>query len=88
MERIAEAAASERGGAGRTAACPALGEALSSLRQALEAKDFEAVDASLDGLKALPLQGEALAAVSQIEDCILIADVQQALKALANLQAK
>jgi signal transduction histidine kinase/CheY-like chemotaxis protein len=58
---------------------------LLSLRTAMEAKDFDAVDAALARLQTLPLDSTSRAAVSELADFILIADFAQAAERLADL---
>jgi signal transduction histidine kinase/CheY-like chemotaxis protein len=59
-----------------------IGEALLLLREALEAKDFDAMDAVLARLQALPLTGKIREAVSEIADFILTADFRKAADAV------
>jgi CheY-like chemotaxis protein len=67
---------------------PELREILACLQEALEAKDFEAMDSALARLQALPLAEEARGAVGEIADCILTADLQNAMKAVTSLAGR
>jgi HPt (histidine-containing phosphotransfer) domain-containing protein len=78
MERIRESAAAARVGDAETLADPEIGEALARLREALEAKDIDGIDAALARLQALPLAEKTREVVSEIADSILTADLQQA----------
>jgi HPt (histidine-containing phosphotransfer) domain-containing protein len=80
--RIGEIASAVRSGDNEKQVRPELGEALMRLREALEAKDFEAVDSTLARLQALPLTEKTRGAVREIADCILTADLQKAMDAV------
>jgi CheY-like chemotaxis protein len=87
-ERIGKITAAARAKDGETLIEPDLGEALARLREALEAKDIDATDTALALLQDLPLAGETRAAVSEIADLILTADLQKALDAVSSLSGK
>jgi hypothetical protein len=55
------------------------------LQEALEAKNFDAVDLALAWLHALPLPRKTSEAISKIEDLILMANIQQAADAVIAL---
>ncbi|MDR0440534.1 MAG: response regulator [Candidatus Accumulibacter sp.] len=62
-----------------------LTQVLTHLQEALKAENFDAADNALARLQALPLAQETREAVSEIEDLILMADIQQATDAIAAL---
>jgi HPt (histidine-containing phosphotransfer) domain-containing protein len=86
--RIEEITAAARSGDGEKRAGPELREALARLRESLEARDFEAMDAALARLQALPLTGEAREAAGEIADCVLTADFGKAMDAVTLLAAR
>jgi HPt (histidine-containing phosphotransfer) domain-containing protein len=57
-------------------------EAAENLREALEAKDLEAMDAALAHLQSLPLAEDTRQAAAEIADHILTADFPKALEAV------
>jgi CheY-like chemotaxis protein len=65
---------------------PEFGETLARLRDALEAKDFEAMDSALAYLQALPLAEEKRGAVREIADFILNAELEKAMEAVSELK--
>ncbi|MDR2055121.1 MAG: response regulator, partial [Desulfovibrio sp.] len=85
--RIGEVPASARSGDGAEQRDSAIEEALARLRDALEAKDIDGIDAALARLRALPLAGETGGAVAEIVDCILTMDFQKAANRIASLLA-
>jgi signal transduction histidine kinase/CheY-like chemotaxis protein len=85
MKRIRESTASARAGDSETGVEPDIGEALVHLREALEAKDVDAIDDALARLQALPLAEKTRGVVSEIADSILTADFQQAMGILITL---
>jgi signal transduction histidine kinase/CheY-like chemotaxis protein len=64
---------------------PEVKEVLTHLQEALEAKNFDAVDLALARLQTLPLPRKTREAVSEIEDLILIANIRQAADAVIAL---
>jgi signal transduction histidine kinase/CheY-like chemotaxis protein len=85
MKRIRERTVAARAGAGETGVEPDIGEALAHLREALEAKDVDAIDGALERLQAMPLTAKMREAVSGIADFVLTADLQQATDILITL---
>jgi HPt (histidine-containing phosphotransfer) domain-containing protein len=83
--RIEEIAAEARHGESGKQAKPELRETLTRLREALEAKDFEAIDSSLAHLRALPQPKRTYGAVWEIAEYILTADFQKAEDVVATL---
>jgi CheY-like chemotaxis protein/nitrogen-specific signal transduction histidine kinase len=83
--RIGAVLESARDGDDEKRAEPEIKEALMLLREAMEAKDFDAVDSALARLQALPLAGKTRAAVSELADLILVADFGKAADRLADL---
>ncbi|MDR2669871.1 MAG: transporter substrate-binding domain-containing protein [Desulfovibrio sp.] len=83
--RIDEITAAARSGGGDGHAEPAVAAALAHLREALEAKDVDAIYAARARLQSLPLTGKTLEAVSDIADCILTMEFQKAADAAAVL---
>jgi hypothetical protein len=57
-------------------------EALARLREALEAKDFDAIDAALAGVQAQTPAGTMRGAISEIADFILTAEFEKATDAV------
>jgi signal transduction histidine kinase/CheY-like chemotaxis protein len=85
--RIEELTAAARAGDDEKQARPELpefGETLARLRNALEAKDLEAVDSALAKLQALPLAGKTRATVSGIADFVLNAEFGKATNMIAS----
>jgi HPt (histidine-containing phosphotransfer) domain-containing protein len=82
MRRIRESTAAARAGGNETRVEPDIGEALACLREALETKDFEAMDAALAQLQTLSLSEKTRRAASEIADAILTADFQKAADAV------
>jgi CheY-like chemotaxis protein len=82
--RLGEVTARARAGDERQAD-PQVWEALAHLREALKAKDIDAIYAARTRLQGLPLTGAISAAVSQIADHILTMDFQQAESAVDTL---
>jgi signal transduction histidine kinase/HPt (histidine-containing phosphotransfer) domain-containing protein/ActR/RegA family two-component response regulator len=85
VTRIGEIVATARAGDSETGVEPDVGEALAHLREALEAKDVDAMDDALARLQDLPLTAKMREAVSGIADSILTADIQQATDILITL---
>jgi signal transduction histidine kinase/CheY-like chemotaxis protein len=85
VTQIRKITASAQSGNSETQAGPDMGEALAHLREALETKNFDAIDVALARLQALPLGGNTRAAVSELADLILIADFGQATEKLVGL---
>jgi signal transduction histidine kinase/CheY-like chemotaxis protein len=85
VTRIREITASAQAGNSETQIESDIGEALARLREALEKKDFDAVDSALTRLQDLPLTGKTRAAVSELADFILIADFGKAADRLDDL---
>jgi signal transduction histidine kinase len=83
--RIREIAASARVGDSETRLEPDIGEALARLREALEAKDVDAIDDALARLQALPLAGKMRQVVSEIANFVLTADFRKAADSMTNL---
>ncbi|MDR1613922.1 MAG: response regulator [Planctomycetota bacterium] len=83
--RIGAVLESARNGNGEEGAGPEMTKTLARLRGALQAKDFDAVDAALARLQALPLPAKTRAAVSEAADSILVADFGKAADRLADL---
>jgi signal transduction histidine kinase/CheY-like chemotaxis protein/HPt (histidine-containing phosphotransfer) domain-containing protein len=85
MERIRESTAAARAGNSETGVEPDVGEALARLRDALEAKDIDAIDDALARLQALPLTAKTREDVSGIADFVLAAEFTQATEAVVAL---
>ncbi|MDR1612559.1 MAG: response regulator [Planctomycetota bacterium] len=83
--RIGAVLESERHGYGEERVEPETGEALARLREAMRAKDFDAVDSALARLQALPLTGKIRSAISEIADFTLMMDFQGAVAAINSL---
>ncbi|MDR1686040.1 MAG: transporter substrate-binding domain-containing protein [Desulfovibrio sp.] len=83
--RIGEITAAVRAGGEAGQAEPPVEPALAQLRQALEAKDIDAIYAARARLQSLPLSGKTLEAVSDIADFILTMEFQKALEAVIAL---
>jgi CheY-like chemotaxis protein len=64
---------------------PEIEKDLMRLREAMQAKDFDALDSALARLQDLPLTGKTRVAVSELADFILIADFGKAADRLADL---
>ncbi|MDR3298434.1 MAG: hypothetical protein LBU43_00150, partial [Candidatus Accumulibacter sp.] len=60
-------------------------EVLEHLRNALEARDIDAIDAALANLKILPLNGEAHETVSEIAYLVLTMDFKKAVETVNTL---
>ena len=60
-------------------------EVLESLRNALETRAVDAADAALARLQALPLSREMRERISELADCILMADVEKAIESINSL---
>ncbi|MDR1534036.1 MAG: Hpt domain-containing protein, partial [Planctomycetota bacterium] len=86
--RIGEAATAEPAGDGETRTDPAIGEAGERLREALAARDIEAIDAALARLRALPPTEKTRETVSEIADHVLTADFRKAAEAVNVLLAR
>jgi hypothetical protein len=84
--RIGEILATAQSADGEEQVAVEMREALARLQEALDAKDPDATDAALERLQALPLGGEARAAVYEIADFILTGDFQKAVDAVIALQ--
>jgi PAS domain S-box-containing protein len=80
--RIGEFTASARSAGGEGRITPEMRQALTQLREALEAGDVDAVDAAQALLQALSLSEKYGGAVSEIADYILTADFDKALDAV------
>jgi HPt (histidine-containing phosphotransfer) domain-containing protein len=87
VERIGEITAAARAGDGQTRDNPEIEKALTCLRETLEAKDVDAMDAALARLQALPLDEKTRAATAEIADAILTADFPKAADGLNILLA-
>jgi signal transduction histidine kinase/CheY-like chemotaxis protein len=85
VTRIREITASAQAGNSEKRIESDIGAALARLREALEAKDFDALDAALARLQALPLTGKIRADVSELAYFILIADFRKAADRLVDL---
>jgi CheY-like chemotaxis protein len=85
MARIAELSAPLRPSDGKEGTDPAMREVLRRLREALEVKDFDAIDVALTLAQSLPSGGETRGALSEIADCILTSDLRKAEKAIDDL---
>jgi signal transduction histidine kinase/DNA-binding response OmpR family regulator len=64
---------------------PAMRETLACLREALQARDFDAIDVALAQAQSLPAAGKTHSAVSEVADLILISDFQEAEDAVSGL---
>jgi HPt (histidine-containing phosphotransfer) domain-containing protein len=82
MARIAELSAPLRSPDEKEGADPALREVLGRLHEALEAKDFDAMDAALAQAQSLPSGGETRGVLSEIADGILTSDLRKAEKTI------
>jgi signal transduction histidine kinase/HPt (histidine-containing phosphotransfer) domain-containing protein/ActR/RegA family two-component response regulator len=78
MARIDELTTSHCSGGGEESIPPEMREAMTCLIEALKAKNFDMIDSSLARLQDLPLGGNTRAAVSELTDLILTADLQKA----------
>jgi HPt (histidine-containing phosphotransfer) domain-containing protein len=85
MARIGELSVSARSADNEKQMTLKMREALARLREALEAKDFDAMDAALALAQSLPSGGETRGALSEITDCILTSDLRKAEKAINGL---
>jgi signal transduction histidine kinase/CheY-like chemotaxis protein len=85
VTRIKEIMVSAQAGNSAAQADPDMGEVLARLGEALDAKNFDAMDVELERLQSLPLTENTRAAVSELADHILIADFGQAAEKLAEL---
>jgi signal transduction histidine kinase/CheY-like chemotaxis protein/HPt (histidine-containing phosphotransfer) domain-containing protein len=64
---------------------PAMRETLARLREALEARDFDAIDAALAQAQSLPAAGKTRSAASEVADLILMSDFQKAVATINGL---
>jgi CheY-like chemotaxis protein len=78
MVRIAELSAPDRSSNENEGIDPAMRETLARLQEALEVKDFDAVDAALAQAKSRSAGGEMRKVVSEIADFILVSDLRKA----------
>jgi CheY-like chemotaxis protein len=78
MERLGKVMVAARAMDGEKQADPEIGAELAHLREALEAKDIDAIYSVRTRLQALPLSGETRVAVSEIADFILTMEFKKA----------
>jgi HPt (histidine-containing phosphotransfer) domain-containing protein len=85
MTRIGELSASSRSADNEKPMTLEMKGALARLQEALEAKDFDAMDAALAQAQSLPCSGETCDVLSEIADCILTSDLRKAENAINGL---
>ncbi|MDR2450763.1 MAG: response regulator, partial [Candidatus Accumulibacter sp.] len=85
VARIGEFLASTRSGESEGEFDPELAEALASLREALEAKDFDAMDTALARAQSRPMEGRMRDALTRIADFLLTAEFEKAAKTVRSL---
>jgi signal transduction histidine kinase/CheY-like chemotaxis protein len=83
--RIEEITAAARSGDDEKRDDPAIGEAVERLREALEVRDIDAMDAALARLQALPLTGKTREAISGLTDFVLDAEFEKAADMVTSL---
>jgi signal transduction histidine kinase/HPt (histidine-containing phosphotransfer) domain-containing protein/ActR/RegA family two-component response regulator len=83
--RIDDLSASEQSEDREKPITPAMEEGLKHLREALDEKDFDAIDAALARLQALPPMEKMRGSISELADFILTAEFQKAADAITAL---